>query len=306
MANFSSYIVTPHELHQALSNNPTAASTITPRTIPISAEWFLPNDGRTGYEEYVKLRIPGARFFDLDKIKDPDSPYPHMLPTPEVFSEAMKNLGIQREDTVVIYDSPQVGIFSAPRAAWTFRVFGHPKVHLLNNFKQYVDEGLPTESGEENLSYEKTVYPAAPFNYSLVASFEEIKDISQSEENGKKIQIIDARPNGRWKGTDPEPRAGLSSGHVPNSINIPFSSLIDPITKKLLSSGELKRILLDSGVNPSKDVEKRFMCGTGVTAVIIDAALEEAGIEGKRKVYDGSWTEWAQRVGGSSSLIAKS
>ena len=83
-----------------MSHNPSETSTITPRTIPISAEWFLPNDGRSGYEEFLKLRIPGARFFDLDKIKDPDSPYPHMAPTSEVFSKAMKELGIQREDTV--------------------------------------------------------------------------------------------------------------------------------------------------------------------------------------------------------------
>lgn len=83
---------------------------------------------------------------------------------------------------------------------------------------------------------------------------------------------------------------GLSSGHVPNSISLPFSSLIDPISKKLKPAKDLKEILLSSGINPASSVEKRLMCGTGVTAVVLDIALEEAGIGGKKKLYDGSWT----------------
>lgn len=299
---FSSFIVSPKELQEELAKNISASSQ---KTIPVSAEWFLPNDGRDGRQEFLKRRIPGARFFDLDAIKDPLSPYPHMVPTASVFAEAMKDMGISREDIVVVYDSPTLGIFSAPRAAWTFKVFGHPQVYLLNNFKQWVDEGRPTESGLEK-PIEKTEYPAVEPDHSMISSFEEIKDIAQSDANGKKIQIIDARPNGRWLGKDPEPRPGLSSGHVPKSISLPFSSLIDQTTKKLKSSEELKQILSISGIDPSSDVEKRLMCGTGVTAVVLDVALEQAGIGGNKKVYDGSWTEWAQRVDESSGLIVKS
>ncbi|KAF8430281.1 Rhodanese-like domain-containing protein [Tirmania nivea] len=298
---FSSYIVTPKELHDELRKN---IPTESPKIIPVSAEWYLPNDGRDGRQEFLKLRIPGARFFDLDTIKDPVSPYPHMVPTTSVFTEAMKDLGISRDDTVVVFDSPTLGIFSAPRAAWTFKVFGHPKVHLLNNFKQWVDEGYPTESGPEK-PISKTEYPAFEPNHGMISSFEEIKSIAQSNANGKKIQIIDARPNGRWRGKDPEPRPGLSSGHAPKSISLPFTSLIDPMTRRLKPTEELKEVILSSGIDPSSDVEKRLMCGTGVTAVVLDVALEQAGIGGNRKVYDGSWTEWAQRVDESSGLIVK-
>lgn len=301
---FSSFIVTPTELHYALTSNHSESSAS--KTIPVSAEWFLPNDPRKGYEEYVKLRIPGARFFDLDTIKDPVSKYPHMLPTAEVFAEAMSDLGISRDDTVVVYDSPALGIFSAPRAAWTFKIFGHPKVHLLNNFKEWVDTGLPTESGDEGIKFPKTEYPKVQSESQGVASFEEIKELAQHDSNGKSIQIIDARPRGRWLGKDPEPRPGLPSGHIPKSISLPFSELLDPTTKKLRPAEELKKILLDSGINPSENVEKNLMCGTGVTAVVLYAALEQAGIGGKKKVYDGSWTEWAQRVDESSGLIEKS
>lgn len=94
---FSSFIVTPQELHDELGKN---ISTKFPKTIPVSAEWFLPNDGRDGCQEFLKLRVPGARFFDLDTIKDPVSPYPHMVPTASVFTEAMEDLGISRDDTV--------------------------------------------------------------------------------------------------------------------------------------------------------------------------------------------------------------
>ncbi|KAF8475920.1 Rhodanese-like domain-containing protein [Kalaharituber pfeilii] len=303
--SFSSFIITPKELLNQLESNPPPSTHHTPRTIPVSAEWFLPNDGRNGYEEFLKLRIPGARFFDLDAVKDPDSPYPHMVPTAPIFAEAMKKMGIAREDTVVVYDSPALGIFSAPRAAWTFKVFGHPNVHLLNNFKQWVDERYPTEKGPEG-RIERSSYPLVEPDEKMIARFEEIKSIAQSEENGKTIQIIDARPHGRWLGKDPEPRPGLSSGHIPQSISLPFSSLVDPVTKKLKHATELKEILLGSGINPSKDVEKRLMCGTGVTAVVVEVAMEEAGIDGVKKVYDGSWTEWAQRVDEASGLIVKS
>lgn len=84
--------------------------------------------------------------------------------------------------------------------------------------------------------------------------------------------------------------AGLPSGHVPGAISVPFSDLVDPVTKKLKPGKELRKVLLDKGVDPSDKVEKKLMCGTGVTAVVVETALELAGIPGKRVVYDGSWT----------------
>ncbi|PWW73046.1 Rhodanese-like protein [Tuber magnatum] len=300
---FSSCIVEPAEFAKALEANPPLPNTDTPRVIPISAEWYLPNDSRKGIEEFGKLRIPTARFFDLDAIKDHDSPYPHMLPTGETFAKAMSDMGVGREDTVVLYDSPQLGIFSAPRAAWTFRVFGHPRVYLLNNFKVWVEQGFPVEKGPVGKAV-RTQYPVTEPDLSLVSSFGKIREIA--EEGGREgVQILDARPQGRFLGSDPEPRPGLPSGHVPGSISVPFSELIDPVTKKLRSGEELGRILLSKGVDPSGEVEKKLMCGTGVTAAVIDSALQLAGFGGKREVYDGSWTEWAQRVDEKSGLISK-
>lgn len=218
---FSTYVITPSQLALALDANPPVTTSTHSRIVPLSAEWFLPTDPRTGHSEFQKCRIPTARFFDLDDIKDAASPYPHMLPSAPVFASAMGKLGIRRADTVVVYDSPSLGIFSAPRAAWTLRVFGHEKVHLLNNFKVWVEEGLPIEAGTPEV-HEQTVYEVVAPDPRMVADFEEVKVLAEMRLEGGKsdVQLLDARPGGRFKGVDPEPRPGVCTvsrdcGHRP-------------------------------------------------------------------------------------------
>lgn len=290
-----SYIVTPKELSDALSKNVSTKISTAPRVVPICASWFLPNDpqGRTGLEVFKQQRIPSARFFDLDDVKDHDSKYPHMLPTAEGFAQAMQKIGIRQDDEVVIYDSKELGIFSAPRVAWTFRVFGHPIVHVLNNFRLWVEQGYPTESGEIQIEAErKSQYPEPSVDPGKVVKFAEVKDIAKDygKEGAEGIQILDARPRGRWAGTSPEPRPGLSNGHIPGSISVPHSELLDTKTAALLPADELRRIFEDKGVDPEKLII--CSCGTGVTAAVIDAALGEAnyGKADDRRLYDGSWT----------------
>lgn len=308
--SLKSYIVTPKELAGALTKNvPTKISTA-PRVIPVCASWFLPNDpeGRTGHSVFKQQRIPSARFFDLDAVKDHDSKYPHMLPTAEGFAKAMQDIGIRRDDEVVIYDSKELGIFSAPRVGWTFKVFGHPSVHLLNNFRLWVEQGYPIESGDvEAVVEERSHYPTPQVDPEKVVKFAEVKNIAKDygKEGAEGIQILDARPKGRWAGSAPEPRPGLSSGHIPGSISVPHSELLDPESGALLPRDELRKILESKGVDPEKPIISS--CGTGVTAAVIDAALGEAnfGHANDRRLYDGSWTEWAQRVAERDRLISK-
>jgi thiosulfate/3-mercaptopyruvate sulfurtransferase len=302
------FLVTPAELSTALKQNAPSRLSTAPKTIAVCATWFLPNDPqkRTGYETYKKGHIRKARFFDLDKIADTSSPYPHMLPSPEVFKEAMCNLGISRDDAVVVYDSAELGIFSAPRVAWTFRVFGHPAVHILNNFKLWVDQGYPVEEGEQR-EFERTQYPTPQLDNSKVCGFEHVRNVAfdHNKEGREEVQILDARSPGRFAGSEPEPRAGLSSGHMPGALSVPVPDLLDAQTKAFLPPDELRRVFQEKGVDPHKAVISS--CGTGVTATIIDTALAEAGYGGGvRQVYDGSWTEWAQRVQPSDNLIVKS
>ncbi|GAQ46475.1 thiosulfate sulfurtransferase [Aspergillus niger] len=306
--SFNSYLITPKELDSALKKNPRTKISTSPRVVPLCAAWFMPNDpeGRKGIDIFRKHRVPEARFFDLDGVKDHDSPYPHMLPTAETFAEAMSELGIRRDDEVVVYDTEELGIFSAPRVGWTLRVFGHPRVHLLNNYRLWVREGYPTETGEPSQP-ERTNYPVPTYDSKLVIPYRELKEIAKEhrKEGAKEVEILDARSYGRWAGTDPEPRPGLSSGHIPGSQSLAFQQLLDPETKTYLPGPELRKIFEGKDIDESKSIISS--CGTGVTATIIETALGEAefGEPNLRRVYDGSWTEWAQRVKPEEGLIKK-
>ena len=286
-------MVTPKELDAALKKNAPSKISTDPRVIPLCAAWFMPNDpeGRTGMETFRKKRIPRARFFDLDGIKDHDSPYPHMLPTCETFAEEMEKLGIRKDDELVVYDTEELGLFSAPRVGWTLRVYGHPRVHILNNFRLWVKEGLPTVSGEAE-TFDRTKYPVPSYHTDMVVKFAEMKTIGYdyNKEGSEQIQILDARSPGRWEGSEPEPRPGLRSGHMPGSTNIPFQEMLDPETKTLLEPEQLRKVFESKNLDPKKPIITS--CGTGVTAAILEAGLtaSDFGKANDRRVYDGSWT----------------
>lgn len=303
--SLSSFLVTPKELAEALKKSPPSAINPEPRVIPLCAAWFLPNDERKGIQVFREKRIPKARFFDLDRVKDKHSPYPHMLPSPKEFAAAMSELGIRKEDTVVVYDTQELGIFSAPRVGWTLKVFGHPQTHVLNNFKLWVEQGYPTESGEL-FSVECNPYLIPKMDGSKVASYEEVKEaaLDYNKEGAEGVQILDARPPGRFIGKEPEPREGLSSGHMPGSINVPFSAVLDPQTKAFLPKEQLRRVFEEKGIDPARPMISS--CGTGVTAVVLDTALEEAGYGSPErcKVYDGSWT-WVPLPAHGIPLLTK-
>lgn len=233
-----------------------------------------------------------------------------MLPSASDFAAAIGKLGISNADTVVVYDTKELGIFSAPRVAWMFKVFGHRKVHVLNNFRLWVKQDLPTESGEPG--------PVDAVEYAVphmdkpheVVDFETMKSLVQGDETTRakfpKVSILDARPKGRWEGSAPEPRPGLPSGHMSGSKSIAFSDVLDPETKAFLPASQLKELFKAKGVDMDSPVISS--CGTGVTAVVLDTALVEAAIpqSTKRYIYDGSWTEWAMRVKEGEGLIQKS
>lgn len=290
----NSYLVTPQALFEALMQQ--KADGPGSKVIPLCAAWFLPNDelGRTGRKVFEERRIPSARFFDIDEIKDLDSSYPHMLPTAEGFAEAMSRLGLKREDSLVVYDSYEQGIFSAPRAAFTLKVFGHPRVHILNNFRLYVEQGYPLESGKAVYeAEERTKYPVPNINPDRVACFRDVKSVAldyTKPDSKNKVQIIDARSAGRFDGTAPEPRPTIPSGHIPGSFNIPLPDILDSKTKAFLSRDDLRKVFERKGLDPKRPIISS--CGTGVMAAALDAALSEAdfGAEGHRRVYDGSWT----------------
>lgn len=270
--------------------------------IPIDATWFMPNVPRNAFEEYKKTRIPNAGFFNLDVVSDTTSPFPHMLPSVSTFKTEMGKLGITKHNHLCIYDTH--GLFSAARVWWTFRVFGHTgQLSILEGgLPSYLAAGLPTTSHDPTNVYEPVEYGTPEFQPDLVADFAQVKQIANQTTGSKDVQILDARPNPRFTGAAPEPRPGLSSGHIPHSISLPFSKVQNQ-DGSILEPDALRQLLQEEGVNLSKPIV--VSCGTGVTACILNVALQQLGVEAK--VYDESWTGYADdsRAGKLDGMIVK-
>ena len=253
----------------------------------VDASFYLPAANRDPKIEFNKCHIPKAVFFDINEIADQSTDLPHMLPDPNQFSEQMSNLGISNDTHVICYDT-NGGQMAAMRAWWTFRVFGHNRVSVLNGgLPKWQNEFLETSRLPTNPS--KKIY-RAKYNKHLVMNIEEIiKNIKT-----KKYQIVDARSEGRYSGKEPEPRIGLRSGHIPDAINLPFENLFDPTNfMTIRSADEILAIIKKAGIDPLKPIISS--CGSGVTAAPLVLALYLLG-HSEAAIYDGSWTEWAGRT----------
>jgi thiosulfate/3-mercaptopyruvate sulfurtransferase len=238
---------------------------------------------------YLDKHIPGALFFDIEELSDHSTPLPHMLPTPEDFSRSMSALGIGDDSTIVIYE--QESVFSAPRAWWTLRTFGAQPVYILDGgLRAWIGSGLPTESGPVHR-------PPAIFHATL--NHEAVKNLSQLKDKiANHQQILDARSAARFNGTAPEPRPGLSSGHMPGATSIPFTELVE--NDRLKPADELRDLFLAKQVDLQQPIITT--CGSGVTAAVIALGLEVIGAQNV-SLYDGSWAEYAQQP---DSVIEKS
>lgn len=254
----------------------------TPGLSIVDGSWYLPQQGRDAKAEYDAGHIQGAVFFDQDLVVEPDSPLPHTLPRPRHFSQFASSMGITADDTIVVYDGP--GFFSAPRVWWIFRVMGAQKVFLLDGgLDGWKREGRPVTAEPARIA---PTYFEARFDAARVASFEEMLQIVAE----RSMQGADARPAGRFVGSDPEPRPGIRSGHMPGARNVPAETLSKD--GSLLPLAELRAKLEEAGIDPAKPVVTS--CGSGVTAAVITLALESLG-HSHNKLYDGSWTEWGGR-----------
>lgn len=248
----------------------------------VDGSWYLPAQKRDPLAEYDAAHIPGAIFFDQDTVVDPDSKLPHTLPSPELFARFAGSMGIARDDTIVVYDGP--GMFSAPRVWWMFRLMGAREVYMLDGgFDRWKADGRPVTAEPTKIApglFEVDYDPGR------VASLDDMREVVESGS----AQIADARPAGRFAGTDPEPRQGIRSGHMPGARSVPATSLSRD--GKLLPVNELRQVLESAGLDLSKPVVTS--CGSGVTAAAISLALASVGHQDNR-LYDGSWTEWGGR-----------
>lgn len=253
-----------------------------PDIVVVDGSFYLAAMQRNAREEYLAAHIPGAVFFDIDAIADHTSNLPHMLPSAEAFSSAMRALGIGDGETIVIYDG--LGLYGAPRVWWTFRTFGAREVFILDGgFPKWKTEGRPIEQGEIK---RMPRHFTARLDHGSVAAVADVQKALASHG----AQVVDARGADRFRGEAPEPRPGLRSGHMPGALNVPYATLLQD--GRLRPRGQLAAAFAAGGVDTGKPVITS--CGSGVTAAILSFALEALGNE-KTSVYDGSWVEWGSR-----------
>lgn len=252
----------------------------------LDASWYMPSENRDPRAEFEYQHIPGAQFFDIDDISDDHSDLPHMAPDLEKFVSRARKLGINDGCKVVIYDG--AGIFSAPRVWWLFKLFNMPDVVVL-------DGGLPKWIAEGR---EVTAQIRTPRDRHLTLNRRDgwcknVSEVAQASKM-KTATILDARGLERFEGRAPEPRAGLRSGHIPNSKNLFFKELLNP-NGTYKSTPQLRDIFENYGIKKTDPIITS--CGSGVTAAIISLALELTDHK-NHSLYDGSWSEW----GGNSLL----
>ena len=271
-------------MHDLVSTEWLAGALGVPDLMVFDATKYLPNEPFDGLTKYREAHIPGARFFDIDVVADPDTTLPHMAPTAGRFARLMGELGISNTTRVIFYD--QKGLQSSARGWWLMKLFGHEKAAVLDGgLPKWLAEGRATESGDAKAAAPTSYTP--DFRADLVKGIGDVKRIIAS---GSAL-ILDARAKGRFDGTAPEPRPGLPSGHMPGAKSVPFNELLNAdFTMK--DAATLRARFAAAGADGTTPVVTS--CGTGVTACILALGLKQAGL-GDAAIYDGSWTEWAGR-----------
>jgi thiosulfate/3-mercaptopyruvate sulfurtransferase len=244
------------------------------------ASWFLPHMNRDPRAEYAAAHIPRAVFFDIDDLSDDKSTLPHMLAPAPKFASRMRKLGLGDGNLIVVYDT--AGVYSSPRAWWMLRAMGHNDVVVL-------DGGLPKWRREGRTLEDMSAQPFAR-HFTARPNNALVRDFRQMAANldSRTAQVIDARGIPRFKALEPEPRPNTRGGHIPFSLNVPYTELTAE-DGTLKSPEELRAVFAAHRVDLRKATVTT--CGSGITAAILMLAMAVAGA-GDVALYDGSWAEW--------------
>ncbi|KAJ7071252.1 Rhodanese-like domain-containing protein [Mycena amicta] len=306
----SSLLLSPTRLHQLIRSQS--------KVVVLDSTWFMPNSSRVAKSEFKAKRIAGSRFLDLDELASThELGLKHMMPSAQMFRQACgEKFGIEPSSHVVLYDTH--GVFSSPRALWMFKSFGHQNASILDGgLPRWESEDFPLTGGPDPSQPATVEYPLPSLDPNVVRSYEQIVANSAQiplQTPGAEL-VVDARSRGRFLGSDPEPRPGLSSGHIPNSYSLPFNVFLQNNTapngstySTFLTEDKLRTAVVDA-LGPERaqavfrgNVPVIASCGSGMTAAILWLGLQLLGVN-KISIYDESWTGYGLRP---SSVIEKS
>ncbi len=248
-----------------------------PDLVVLDATKYLPTEPGDGHATYLSAHIPGARYFDLDVIADVDSPLPHMVPAPGRFARLVGALGVGNATRVVFYASNTA--MWATRGWWMMRLFGHDATAVLDGgLAAWQRAGQPVQTGASE--------PAAALPFTPRLRAERLRGLGDMRDT--QALVLDARAPARYAGSAPEPRPGVTPGHIPGSVNLPYARLLDD-QGRFLPPDVLRERLAAAGADGSRAVVTS--CGSGVSATVLTMALRRAGLP-EGAVYDGSWAEW--------------
>ena len=250
----------------------------------IDCSWHMPQTKRDGFLEYNNKHIPNAIFFDLDNNSKKNTDLPHMLVEKKDWEKIVSNMGIKKEDKIIIYDNSDV--ISSCRCWFNFIYFGHePKlVHVLNGgLKKWI---------KENRELTKNLPDIQITNYVSAEKKEFVKTKNLIDQNIdiQNFKVIDARSKERFEGKVPEPRKGLRSGSIKNSFCIPFYHCLNE--DKTFKSKEDLKLIFENCLKNINDRNIVFSCGSGVTACVLALAYSLINDKYHPCIYDGSWAEY--------------
>ncbi len=275
MIDLKSPLISTAALHERLGD---------PSLRIFDASWHVPEKQVDTRRQFTERRIPGAVFFDIDDVADPDHELAHMLPSAAIFAEKVGKLGVGHETHVVAYDDR--GVYSAARVWWMFRLFGHNNVSILDGgLPKWVKEGRPLDSGPR--------LAVSPASYTVTNELPMVALATDVLANitSKAATVLDGRQPGRFAGTDRDPYDGVKPGRIPRSRSFHWEKILDRETGGMLSPEKLRAQFTEAGIDLSEPLI--ISCGSGVTACSIAAALERIG-KHDWKVYDGAWDEWGR------------
>ena len=255
-----------------------------PGIVVLDATYLPFEPERDAAAEYAAGHIPGARFLDLRTLADTGDPRPTMAPNLAQFRARMAALGVRRDDRIILYDdSPHR---TAARAWWVLRLFGADRLAILDGGAQaWREAGLPLERGNgrsDPLPEQRTGF--ATRDEALIRDLAAVRALVDAPME----QLVDARGQARSSGAEGDPRPGVAPGHIPGSVNLPYSRLFDADGR--WKKGEaLAELFERAGVDPARPLV--FTCGSGITAAGLFFAAHLLG-RTDTALYDGSWSEY--------------